>query len=121
VIVGVPVLGVLLSVTLIGLPLGLALLFALALLYGTGYAAGAFFVGRLMVQSPRQRWLAFLAGWGLLRILAIVPVLGALVMLASVVMGLGSIVVAIRRSQRAAPPGGESEPVTPPPAPAPLT
>ncbi len=99
-LVGVPLLGILLSVSLVGLPIGLALLLAVALIYGIGYTAGAIFVGRLMVAPPRNRWWSFLAGWGLLRVLAIVPVLGALVMLAAVVMGLGSIAVAVHRSQR---------------------
>jgi hypothetical protein len=99
-VIGLPLLGILLSITLVGLPVGLAVLLALALVYGTGYAAGAIFVGRLMVAPPKNRWWSFLAGWGLLRVLAIVPVLGALVMLTAVVVGLGSIAVAVRRSQR---------------------
>jgi hypothetical protein len=99
-LLGLPLLGILLSITLVGLPIGLALLLALALVYGTGYSVAAIVVGRLMVAPPRNRWWSFLAGWGLLRVLAIVPVLGALVMLAAVVVGLGSIAVAVRRSQR---------------------
>jgi Polymer-forming cytoskeletal len=106
---GVPVLGVLLTVTILGLPLGLALLFGLGLLYGTGYAIGALVIGRVMVREPKSRWLAFLAGWGLLRVLAIVPVLGGLVLFATVVYGLGTAVVAIHRGQHrggAGPDGG---------------
>ncbi|MET0627322.1 MAG: polymer-forming cytoskeletal protein [Acidimicrobiia bacterium] len=110
---GVPVLGVLLTVTLLGLPLGLALLFGLGLLYGTGYAIGALIIGRVMVRVPKSRWLAFLAGWGLLRVLAIVPVLGFLVLFATVVYGLGTAVVAIHRGQR---PGAEPTPVAIEPA-----
>jgi hypothetical protein len=115
VVFGVPVAGVLLAVTVLGLPLGLAVLFGLALLYGIGYAASALIVGRAMVRPPRGRWLAFLAGWGALRVLAIIPVLGVLVLFAAVVYGLGSIVVAIHRSQRATPatPFTPATPVTP--------
>ncbi|HEX5586434.1 MAG TPA: polymer-forming cytoskeletal protein [Acidimicrobiia bacterium] len=103
VVFGVPIVGVILAVTLLGLPLGLALLFGLGLLYGAGYAIGALIIGRVMVRAPKSRWLAFLAGWGLLRVLAIVPVLGILVLFATVVYGLGSAVVAVRRSQRHGP------------------
>ncbi|MFI5047446.1 MAG: hypothetical protein ACHQIG_10325, partial [Acidimicrobiia bacterium] len=56
-------------------------------------------VGRTMVRR-KSRWLAFLAGWGVLRVIAIIPVLGVLVLFATVVYGLGSIVVAMHRSQR---------------------
>jgi hypothetical protein len=109
-LIGVPLVGVLLSVTLVGLPVGIATLLALALIYGIGYTAGAIFVGRLMIGPPGRRWWAFLAGWGLLRVLAIVPVLGVLVMIAAVVLGLGSIAVAVHRSQRY-PSGQEPVPV----------
>ncbi|MFI5048154.1 MAG: hypothetical protein ACHQIG_13895, partial [Acidimicrobiia bacterium] len=88
VVFGVPVAGIILAVTVLGLPLGLAVLLGLALLYGIGYAAGALVVGRTMVRR-KSRWLAFLAGWGVLRVIAIIPVLGVLVLFATVVYGLG--------------------------------
>jgi hypothetical protein len=120
VVSGVPIAGVLLTVTVLGLPLGVAVLLALALLYGIGYAAGALVVGRVMVRPPRSRWLAFLAGWGLLRVLAIVPVLGVLVLFATVVYGLGAAVVALHRSQRSGPEvPDETAPAAAPPAPPP--
>ncbi len=121
--IGVPIVGVLLSITLLALPLGVALLLGLGIFYGVGYAAGAIGVGRLIVRTPTNRWLSFLAGWGLLRVLAIVPVLGVLVMIATVVVGLGSITVAVHRSQRsrkdADPSGIDPDPRPPaqPPAP----
>jgi Polymer-forming cytoskeletal len=98
--IGVPVVGVLLSVTVIGLPLGLATLFALALMYGLGYVSGCYFVGRLILKEPRNRLLAFLVGWGILRVVAIVPVLGALTMAAATVYGLGCLTVAVFRARR---------------------
>jgi len=110
VVFGVPLLGVIFTVTILGLPFGLALLFALALLYGIGYALGALLVGRVMVRPPRNQWLAFFAGWGILRVLAIVPVLGALVLFATVVYGLGAATVAVHRSQRRQPNAVAAEP-----------
>jgi hypothetical protein len=103
VLFGVPLAGLLLLVTVLGFPLGLALLLGLGLLLGSGYAVGALVAGRTVVRPPRNRWLAFLAGWGVLRVLAIIPVLGVLVLFATTVYGLGSIVVAIHRSQRRRP------------------
>jgi hypothetical protein len=38
---------------------------------------------------------AFLVGWAILRVVALVPVLGGLVWFAAVVFGLGALVVAI--------------------------
>jgi hypothetical protein len=98
--IGVPVVGVLLSVTVIGLPLGLATLFALALMYGLGYVSGCYFVGRLILKEPRNRLLAFLVGWGILRVVAIVPVLGGLAAAAAIVYGLGCLTVAVFRARR---------------------
>ena len=70
------------------------------------------------VRCPgRDRWSAdppradrlgpgLLVGWGILRILALVPILGGLVWFAAVVFGLGALLVAIwraRTTSRAAP------------------
>jgi hypothetical protein len=53
-------------------------------------------------------WVALLAGWGILRVLALIPVAGALVGLAATVVGLGALAVALWRAGR---PGA---PATPP-------
>jgi hypothetical protein len=58
------------------------------------------------VREPTAWILAFLAGWGILRILALVPILGGLVGFAAVVFGLGALMVGIwraRTTSRAAP------------------
>lgn len=96
---GLPVVALLLVATVVGIPLGLALLLALALLYLVGYTAGAWMVGRSIVHGDRTVP-AFLAGWGILRALALVPVLGGLVWVAAVVVGLGAIAVATHRARR---------------------
>src|SRR5262245_3231350 len=56
---GLPIAAVVALVTIIGIPLGLGILLALALIYGVGYVAGAFFLGRVILREPRNRWLAF--------------------------------------------------------------
>ena len=111
--IGVPVVGVLLSITIVALPLGLATLFALALMYGLGYVAGCYFLGRLILKEPRNRLLAFLVGWGILRVVAIVPILGGLVGAAAVVYGLGCLTVAVFRARRGQ--SSTDRPTAPPP------
>ncbi|HEY7105572.1 MAG TPA: hypothetical protein VH986_04175 [Acidimicrobiia bacterium] len=101
--IGAPIVGVLLAVTIVGLPLGLATLGALGLLYGFGYVSGAFFLGRLIFGEPRNRLVAFLIGWGILRVVAIVPVLGVLALLAATIYGLGCLTVAAFRARRGVP------------------
>jgi hypothetical protein len=98
--IGLPVVGVLLSVTIVGLPLGLATLFALALLYGLGYVVSCYFLGRL-IGKERNRLVAFLIGWGILRAVAIVPLLGGLALAAATIYGLGCLTVALFRARGA--------------------
>src|SRR5690606_10165718 len=120
VLIGLPIAAVLAMVTLVGLPLGLAILFALGLIYGAGYVAGAWVLGRRVTRASTPV-VAFVVGWGILRLLALVPVLGGLVSLAATVVGLGSIVVALfaaRRGRTAEPvPADVARPTGPPPAP----
>jgi hypothetical protein len=69
-------------------------------------------------------------GWGILRVVALVPFVGWLVSLAAVVVGLGAIVVAGRRARRrevvadepgepVQAPSAPPPPAPPPPAPTP--
>ena len=97
---GLPILAVIALVTLVGIPLGVALLLALLPLYAVGYTTGAWLLGRRLVGPPRARILAFLAGLGILRVLAIIPILGGIIGFAAVVLGLGALLVAIWRARR---------------------
>jgi hypothetical protein len=96
---GLPAVAVLLMITLLGLPLGLALLFALLPIYAVGYTTSAFLLGRAIVKHPTSRFLAFLAGWGILRVIALVPVLGGLAWFAAAVFGLGALAIAVWRTR----------------------
>jgi len=103
---GLPILGIIALVTIVGIPLGLGVLAALGLLYAVGYSATAWIVGRSILREPTAWILAFLVGWGILRVLALIPVLGGLVGFAAVVFGLGALAVVIwraRTTSRAAP------------------
>jgi hypothetical protein len=98
---GLPILAIVALVTLVGIPLGLGLLAALGLIYALGYSAAAWILGRSIVRAPTIWVLAFLAGWGILRVLALIPVLGGLLWFAAVVFGLGTLAVAIWRARSA--------------------
>jgi hypothetical protein len=91
-----PVVAVILLVTVLALPLGLFMLLALALLYTVGYVAGAHAIGRLVVKMPTSRYLAFLAGWAILRVIGLIPALGGLVWVLASIFGLGVLWVAGR-------------------------
>jgi cytoskeletal protein CcmA (bactofilin family) len=112
-----PILGFLLLVTIIGLPLGVLLLLALAPIYAIAYTSSAWALGRRILGPDRSRFLAFLAGLVILRVLALIPVLGGLVWFAATVFGLGMLLVAARRGRRAGP-DAAAEPPPPEPAPA---
>jgi hypothetical protein len=96
---GLPILAIIALVTLVGIPLGLGVLAALWLIYALGYGATAWIVGRRILREPTAWVLAFLVGWGILRVLALIPILGGLVWFAAVVFGLGTLLVANWRAR----------------------
>jgi hypothetical protein len=118
--IGLPVLAILALVTLVGIPFGVALLLAAIPVLVVAYATAAWIVGRRVLRNrSASRWAALFAGWGILRVLALIPVAGALVGLAATVVGLGALAVALWRARRTGAP--IAEPGTPapgPPAPA---
>jgi hypothetical protein len=109
----IPVAGLIFLATIVGIPLGLFLFLGLALLYTIGYVAGTLVLGRLLVRPPATRFLAFVVGWAILRLVGLVPILGWFVWLIVSLIGLGTLAVAARRVGRVPAP-----PPPPPPAPA---
>ncbi len=101
---GLPVFAVILLVTLVGLPFGLGLLLALALLDSIGYAYTGIVIGRLFIRPSRHGGprlvAAFLAGWAILRAVGFVPVLGGVTWFLAAWYGLGAATVAMWRSRR---------------------
>jgi hypothetical protein len=112
VFLALPLVAVLLLVTVVGIPLGLFLLLGLALVYTVAYVVGAIAIGRLVVKPPTSRYLAFLAGWGALRVLALIPFVGGLAWLVAAVIGLGTLWVGARARR-----SGEVRPAVVPPMP----
>lgn len=96
-----PVAAVIAAVTLVGLPLAVAILLALVPLAAVAYVAAAHALGSRIVGAGRSRILAFLAGLGILRALALIPIFGFLVGLAATVFGLGLIGAAIGAAREA--------------------
>jgi cytoskeletal protein CcmA (bactofilin family) len=90
-----PVAAVIAAVTLVGLPLAIGVALALLPLGAVAYVASAWALGRRIVKEPRGRIVAFLAGLAILRLAALIPVLGLIVGLAASVYGLGLIGAAI--------------------------
>ncbi len=109
-----PIVAVILLATIVGIPLGLFLLLGLALLYTIGYVAGAHAIGRLIVKEPKSRYVAFLAGWVILRLLGLIPFVGGLVWMLATILGLGVILTAARNAPR------ETQAMRTPPPPAPV-
>jgi hypothetical protein len=99
---GLPILAILALVTIVGIPLGLGVLAALALIYTLGYSATAWIIGRRILGTRTVWVVAFLLGWGILRVLALIPFVGSLIWFAAVVFGLGALTVTIWRARSTA-------------------
>ena len=97
--IGLPIAAVLVLLTVVGIPLGLGVIGALGLIYGIGYAAGAWILGRRILADAHP-FVAFLVGWGILRVVDLLPIIGGLVTFAVTIVGLGAIAVAIYRARR---------------------
>jgi cytoskeletal protein CcmA (bactofilin family) len=114
--IGLPVLAILALVTLVGIPFGVALLLAAIPVLVVAYATAAWIVGRRVLRNrSASPWAALFAGWGILRLLALIPIAGALVGLAATVVGLGALAVALWRARRTSAP--IAKPATPAPGP----
>jgi cytoskeletal protein CcmA (bactofilin family) len=91
----VPVTAVALVVSVLGLPLGLALILSVGFWWLIGLTWAAWCAGRGLVHAPRGRSTAFVAGWAILAAVGLVPILNAAVWTLAPVLGLGAMVVAV--------------------------
>ena len=108
--IGVPLLAVLALVTLVGIPFGIALLLAAIPVLVVAYTTSAWVLGRRVLRNRSSSpWAALFTGWGILRLLALIPVAGALVGLAATVVGLGALAVALWRAGRPGAPAARPE------------
>jgi len=119
--VGFPLVVIAIAATAVGLPLAGLLLLALLPLYALGYVAAAWLVGRRVLSGRRDRFVPFLVGLLILRLLALVPILGVLVGIAATVLGLGALGIAAWRAGGAGRGGAPASPAPPAPAAPPAT
>lgn len=119
-LVAVPVLAVLLFITLLGIPLGIAVLALYPVLLLTGYAVGVLALGRLAQVATRLDYPASYAkslGFFALALLVVMvlsrlPFVGGLFVGAVTVLGMGACVLELYRRRK----GGPGAPVAPLPA-----
>jgi cytoskeletal protein CcmA (bactofilin family) len=95
----VPIAALALAATILGLPLALAVLLGLGLLWFAGIAAATFVVGRLLVRAPRSRVGALFAGWGIGAAIGLVPFLNVVWWTLGAAFGIGTILVAAWRAR----------------------
>jgi len=112
ILIVLPVIAFLAAITLVGLPLAIGIGLSLLPLGAVAYLVSAYALGRRMVEAPRHRMLAFLAGLGALRVAAYVPVLGTVVGIAALVFGLGLIGTAIGAARESPGPDPAQSPHT---------
>jgi cytoskeletal protein CcmA (bactofilin family) len=105
-----PMAAVLVLVSILGIPLGLTMLSALNVLAPIGYVTTALIIGRLWVKGRTNgaRMGAFFAGFGILRLLALIPGLGFLVWFVACIYGLGAASMAAWYGGHRVRPGTES-------------
>ena len=71
-------------------------------------AAINWLLGRRIISSGQSRLVVFLVGLAILRVLALIPILGGIVWFVATVFGLGALTVAIWRARSDRVPPSES-------------
>jgi cytoskeletal protein CcmA (bactofilin family) len=99
VVLSIPITAVALVVSVLGVPLGLALFLSLGLWWLVGLTWAAWCAGRALVHAPRGRVQAFLAGWAILAAVGLVPILNAAAWVLAPVVGVGAMLVAAWRAR----------------------
>jgi len=95
--ISVPIAAVALVISVLGLPLGLALFLSLGLWWLVGLTWAAWCAGRELVRDPRGRVPAFLAGWAILAAVGLVPILNVALWTLAPALGTGAMLVAMWR------------------------
>jgi cytoskeletal protein CcmA (bactofilin family) len=110
ILIVLPLSALLAGITIFGLPLAFGIGLSLLPLGAIAYVISAYVLGRRIVKPPRHRMLAFVAGLAILRLAALVPILGLLVGLAALVFGLGLVGAAIGAARDPADPAAAQTP-----------
>lgn len=110
---GFPIVALIVAATVVGIPLAVVLLLAVLPLYALGYVTSAWILGRRILTGRRDRFVPFLVGLVILRVIALIPFLGGLAGVCATAFGLGALGLAAWRA------GGAGRAGPPQPAPAP--
>jgi hypothetical protein len=110
--ISAPVVALALVISVLGLPLGLALFLSFGLWWLVGLTWATWCAGRGLVRSPRGRMTAFLAGWAILAAVGLVPILNVATWTLAPTLGLGAMLVTVWRSRYGRRPGGRHRPGT---------
>lgn len=93
----IPIVAIAACVTLIGLPLGIVLLFSIVPLYAIAYLSAGLVIGRLILKKARV--LAFVVGLVVLQLLTLIPIAGGLIGFLATVFGLGVLLLTLGRAR----------------------
>jgi len=93
----VPALAIMLTVTIIGIPLALLLIGVWILLSSLSGVMFAYYLGRIMWKDQHNAILVMLAGSLLLLVLYFIPIIGAITVLATFFMGTGMLLLEAKR------------------------
>lgn len=116
--VGAPIVAVLALVTVIGIPLGIAIFMSLGALAATGYLISAVRVGEAILRSLRGHvetghpYGAALIGVFVLQLVSLIPLFGTLIWLIAQLAGVGAIAVLAWRAIRSPVPQAAAEPAS---------
>jgi hypothetical protein len=91
-----PIVGILLMITIIGIPLALLLLLIWILIAGTSGLFSAYYLGRRLWTRQDNPLFRVLLGGFVLLVLFLIPILGFLVMLAAFWMGTGMVLLELK-------------------------
>jgi hypothetical protein len=97
--IAAPIAAVALVISVLGLPLGLAVFLSLGLWWLVGLTWSAWCAGRELVRESGGRVTAFLAGWAILAAVGLVPILNVALWTLAPTLGTGAMLVAAWRSR----------------------
>jgi hypothetical protein len=96
-IILIPVIAVAAFFTIVGIPLGIVLLFLIVPLLAMSYITTALVLGRLILKNSKL--LAFLLGLVILGLLTLIPIAGGIIAFLAIVFGLGALLVTLFTSR----------------------